>query len=391
MSKNIFISWASVDKRIEDIAEGYKNWLNAIFDDKIEIFFSKEIKPAEDGIKSIHVALEKANIGIVFLTQLTARSPWVIYEFGCMYKLLEEEALYPILLDLDSKKLKEIIPPLEKPQSILLNDKESNINLILSIAKKLGVSDSELSNIENIARTKYKYVSETVEKAQSKFANLPDRYVGEVAYNNTIIDSNNFRMPEIFNCYINNIFLVGINLGMLFNIKSDATSMEALIRSLLNDKEKTAKILISNLWDKKILYTYDKTLLGFGKSEYEYMNEVFFDKSSPYYLDTYIQNLCSTIAKEKRCDFNKLYEAVKMQLLIKRIDLLMDTFWFVDNDDIGKQGSMLLAPLTARTGVERPVFYATKEKNESLYDSYFKVCKSGFDYTGSKILWPVKD
>ena len=121
------------------------------------------------------------------------------------------------------------------------------------------------------------------------------------------------------------------------------------------------------------------------------MNEVFFDKSSPYYLDTYIQNLCSTIAKEKRCDSNKLYEAVKMQLLIKRIDLLMDTFWFVDNDDIEKQGSMLLAPLTARTGVERPVFYATKEKNESLYDSYFKVCKSGFDYTGSKVLWPLKD
>ena len=148
MSKNIFISWASVDKRIKDIAEGYKNWLNAIFDDKIDI------KPAEDGIKSIHAALEKANIGIVFLTQLTARSPWVIYEFGCMYKLLEEEALYPILLDLDSKKLKKIIPPLEKPQSILLNDKESNIDLILSIAKKLEITDSELSNIENIARIK---------------------------------------------------------------------------------------------------------------------------------------------------------------------------------------------------------------------------------------------
>ena len=181
---------------------------------------------------------------------------------------------------------------------------------------------------------------------------------------------------------------------MLFNIKSNSKPMEALIRSLVNSKEKTAQILISNLWDEKILYTYDKTLLGFGKSEYEYMNEVFFDTSSKYYLDTYIQNLCLCIAgdeKEKKYDAHDLYEAVKRQLLIKRIDLLMDTLWFVDNDEIKKQGSMLLAPLTARTGAERPVFYADKQKNERLYDSYFGVCKSGFEYTGSKVLWPVKE
>ena len=68
----------------------------------------------------------------------------------------------------------------------------------------------------------------------------------------------------------------------------------------------------------------------------------------------------------------------------------MDTFWFVDNDENTKQGSMLLAPLTASSGAERPVFYASKKKNTTLYNKYFEVCKSGFDAMGS-VLWPVKN
>lgn len=394
MSKNIFISWSSADQCIKDIAEGYKNWLNIIFDDKIEIFFSEEIEPAQNGIKQIHAALDKADVGLVFVTQRTACSPWVMYEFGCMYKLLEQEALYPILLDLDCKKLKEIAPPMADTQVVSLNNKDDNMHLIESIAKKLEISGSDILKIKNKAKAEYRHIDECVTEAQKNFANLPDTYVGEVPYNDTIMGSNNFQMPQIFDFYKKNIFLVGINLGMLFNIKSNSKPMEALIRSLVNSKEKTAQILISNLWDEKILYTYDKTLLGFGKSEYEYMNEVFFDTSSKYYLDTYIQNLCLCIAgdaKEKKYDAHDLYEAVKRQLLIKRIDLLMDTLWFVDNDESKKQGSMLLAPLTARTGAERPVFYADKQKNERLYDSYFGVCKSGFEYTGSKVLWPVKE
>ena len=138
-------------------------------------------------------------------------------------------------------------------------------------------------------------------------------------------------------------------------------------------------------------------IFGFGGEMYAYLNEVFFDKSSPYYLNTYIKNLCVAIAEEEnkkekkeKYDAHELYEAVKKQLVIKRIDLLMDTFWFVDNDENTNQGSMLLAPLTARTGAERPVFYASKKKNATLYNKYFEVCKSGFDFT-SDVLWPVRN
>lgn len=46
MNKNIFISWSSADPRIRVIAESYKNWLNVIFEDKINIFFSEEMEPA---------------------------------------------------------------------------------------------------------------------------------------------------------------------------------------------------------------------------------------------------------------------------------------------------------------------------------------------------------
>ena len=395
MSKNIFISWSSADPRIRVIAESYKNWLNVIFDNKINIFFSEEIEPAQNGIRHIHTGLETADVGLVFVTQRTARSSWVLYEFGCMHKLLEQEALYPILLDLNVNQLSEIAPPLAWPQVILLNRKEDNIRLIESIAQKLGISGAEILEIKNKATKEYCYIDECVKAAQKNFAALPDKYAGEVPYNNSIKDSDNFQMPQIFDFYNKNILLVGMSLGTVFNIKSDPRSMESLVKSLVFDNTKTVKILITNLWDEKIFYTFNKTIFGFGGSAYTYLNEIFFDTSSKYYLDTYIQNLCSTIAekenkkeKKEKYDAHELYEAVKRQLLIKRIDVLMDTFWFVDTDE--NQGSMLLAPLTARTGAECPVFYASKKKNTTLYNKYFEVCKSGFDFT-SDVLWPVKD
>ena len=389
MKKNIFISWSSSDQRIKQIAEDYKNWLNSIFDEKIDIFFSKDLEPAKDGVKNIHTELEQADIGLVFITQRTARSPWVIYEFGCMYKLLAQESLYPILLDLDVKQLSDIAPPLARAQAVLLNEKEDNIDVVLSIAKKLGISDSELLRIEEKARKKYDCIDACVKEAQSNFANLPDKYTGEVPYNNSIKDSDDFQMPKIFDVYTKNILLVGMSLGTVFNIKSDSRSMDSLIRSLIG-QQKTVKILISNLWDKKIFYTFNKMIFGFGGEAYAYLNEVFFDDASPYYLDTYIKNFCSKLTEEeKQKNPQELYEAVKKQLLIKRIDLLMDTFWFVDNDETTKEGSMLLAPLTASSGAERPVFYATKKKNTTLYNKYFEVCKSGFDAMGS-VLWPIR-
>lgn len=391
MKKNIFISWSSVDHRIKPIADGYKNWLNVIFDDKIDIFFSEEIKPAQNGIKHIHTGLKTANVGLVFVTQRTARNPWVLYEFGCMHKLLVKEAVYLILLDLDSKELAEIAPPMAGIQAISLNEKEKNIELVKSIARKIYGSDENSVEIENRALARYSHIERCVSEAQNNFANLPDKYTGEVLYNNSIKDSDNFQMPKIFDVYTKNILLVGMSLGTIFNIKSDSRSMDSLIKSLIHDNKKNVKILISNLWDEKLFYTFNKMIFGFGNEAYAYLNEVFFDTSSAYYLDTYIQNLCARIAaEENKPDPRELYKAVKKQLLIKRIDLLVDTFWFVDTDESTKQGSMLLAPLTASSGAERPVFYATKKKNERLYDSYFGVCKSGFDAMGS-VLWPVKN
>ncbi len=378
MATNIFISWSSVDQRIKPIAVRYKNWLKSIFEDKIEVFFSEEIEPAQKPMEHIHENLEKADIGLVFVTQRTARSPWVIYEFGCMHKLHERESLYTILLDLNVDKLGNIAPPLAQPQAILLNKKDNNIKLIESIAKK--IPDSDFLEVKSKAQDEYNYIEDCIITTQNNFANLPDKYEGEIPYNNNIMGSNNFQMPEIFNYYNKNIFLVGINLGMLFNIASDSRSMDCLIDSLINDKEKTAKILISNLWDEKIFYTFNKMIFGYGADVHKYMSEIFFDKESKFYLDNYIRSRCT----------DDEYISLKKQLTIKRIDLLLDTFWFVDTSDKINQGNMLLAPFTARTGAERPVFYASKQKNATLYNKYFEVCKSGFDYSNN-VLWPLNN
>ena len=70
---------------------------------------------------------------------------------------------------------------------------------------------------------------------------------------------------------------------------------------------------------KKLFFCLDKraqyiTLDRDGKA-YAYLNEIFFDTSSKYYLDTYIQNLCSTIAeKENKKEKKEKYDA-HMKLL----------------------------------------------------------------------------
>ena len=213
--------------------------MNVIFEDKINTFFPEEIEPAKNGIKHIHAGLETADIGLVFVTHRTASNPWVMYEFGCMHKLLEQEALYPILLDLNVNQLSEIAPPLAWPQVILLNRKEDNVRLIESIAHKLGISGAEILEIKNKATKEYCYIDECVKAAQKNFAALPDKYAGEVPYNNSIKDSDNFQMPQIFDFYNKNILLVGMSLGTVFNLKSDPRSMYSLVKSLVFDDKKT--------------------------------------------------------------------------------------------------------------------------------------------------------
>ncbi|MDR2553657.1 MAG: hypothetical protein LBD31_10915 [Treponema sp.] len=73
---------------------------------------------------------------------------------------------------------------------------------------------------------------------------------------------------------------------------------------------------------------------------------------------------------------------------IKKIEMLGDTFWFVDADETAQTGVMMLIPMTGQTGYDRAVFFANQRDHGSLFNGYYSLCRAGFDAYG-KVLWPA--
>ncbi len=78
---------------------------------------------------------------------------------------------------------------------------------------------------------------------------LPDRFIGLVPYNDNIRASSNFQMPAVFSQFDRELFLVGINLNFLLNVRSNPSTLASLLESLANYKDRTVKILMRPLHD----------------------------------------------------------------------------------------------------------------------------------------------
>jgi hypothetical protein len=183
-------------------------------------------------------------------------------------------------------------------------------------------------------------------------------------------------MPQIFGEFRSQLFLIGINLNFLLNLTQSQTAFLRLLQALLADPTRRVQLLIADLWQPDIRSAYEKTLYGYGVEELRGLDEVFGDRPSKYKLDTFIRNHCDS----------EQYARLRGQLAIRKMGLLMDTLWFVDAGEHTATGSMLLSPITAPIGSERPVYYFTQLDHAELFAAYYNLCQGGFGLATP--VWP---
>lgn len=374
-----FVSWSSADARIRPLAEVFKNWVSQLFAGRINFFFSKEIRPGRIGVNEVYEALNRSDLGFIFLSQRTARSPWVIFECGCLNPAVNNGKVFPLLFDISPSELRTICPPLGEFQAVSIRDQSEVERLIEHIAEVIGLSAGDRIAIMGDFARRYSDLTDGIRELVDAKRSLPDRFAGLVPYNDNIGGSINFQMPSVFSQFDKELFLVGINLNFLLNLRANPTNFGSLLSCLMDRPERRVKILISDLWNDQIRYTYDKIVFGNSQREFEGLNEVFADEKSDVFLENYIRRYCGV----DRC------AQVAGQLEIKKIDILMDTFWFLDANGATGSGSMLIAPMTALAGFERPVFYANQSEHRGLFAAYHNVCKAGYDIS-QHVLWPLR-
>jgi len=185
-------------------------------------------------------------------------------------------------------------------------------------------------------------------------------------------------MPQILYEFKRELFLAGINLNFLLNLRTDSTNFVQMLNVLMKDPQKKIKIFISDIWEEHLKYSYDKIVYGQSEVGLKGLTEVFKDTDSDIYIDTFIKK----ITGDK-------YDQITNQLAIRTIEMLGDTFWFVDPDETNKTGNMMLIPMTCWNGRDRAVFFASQKKQYNLFNSYYNLCKGGFD-SASKPVWPLK-
>lgn len=366
----VFISWSTVDARVSDIAARYKDWLQQLFGPRLEIFLSSEnIDAAEPWASVVRRQLKTSTVGIVLLTPRTARSPWVAFESGAL------EVAFPILLDLTPAELERACPPLATLQTVAYDNRPRALGMVEQIIELAGAQDARVA-IEAAFEAGYDQFVADVRRALSDRPMLPEHFTGTLAYNRRINDSAHFQMPQLFDVYRRQLFLVGINLTWLLNLKLNEAVFVRLLKSLVGSAPRRCMVLIADLWDEKLRYAYNRVVSGHGETEFADMQKVF-DRNSPYYIDTVIRR---NVTPDE-------YARLATRLTIKKIALLMDTFWFVDADTEHRDGNLLIATMTTSLERGRPVFYVDQARDYDLFEYYRAVCDAGFNLAND-VLWP---
>jgi hypothetical protein len=377
MQSKVFISWSSEDQRVKRIAETFQNWFQTVFGNRIKFFYSEDIGPGENFMKKIEKELKDTQFAFFFLSRRTSKSPWVVFEAGCLKHLLDKENVYFLLTDISSKEFGELCPPLSFYQASPINTPDAVKRIVETICRKVLNSPSDTLQIQSVAERRYKELENSLLEISKNVQLLPDRYTGLLPYGDNIDCSGNFKMPRIFDEFKKELFLVGINLGFLLNLRSDQTNFVHMLRVLMQDPQKKVDICICDIWEPRLQYAWSKIVFEYFDVALRGFTEVFQNKESPLYLDTFIRKITGD-----------QYDQITTQLTIKKIEMLGDTFWFVDADETQGSGVMMLIPMTAQTGHDRSVFFANQKSHDRLFNGYYSLCRAGFN-AYAKVMWPV--
>jgi len=376
MPDKVFISWSSDDPRVQRTAENFQRWFIPVFKGRIEFFHSNDIAPGAHSLDEINRQIDSAKFAFFFLSRRTAKSSWVLFEAGCLRRLIDKGNAYFLLTDISVGEFRRLCPPLAQYQASKLDSMVAVKAIVKNIGEKLEISNTEMLDINARAETEYAVLEKAQKEMLETVQLLPDAYTGLLSYGDTIECSTNFRMPRIFDEFQRELFLVGINMNFLLNLKANPANFAAMLKALMDNPDKRVNICICDIWEERHAYCYNRIVFGYGSVEMEGLTEVFKNENSDLYIDTFIKKT----AGDK-------YDQITRQLTIKTIEMLGDTFWFVDADNTENSGNMMLIPMTSPAGHERVVFFANQRKQPNVFNSYHNLCRAGFN-NFSKALWP---
>jgi hypothetical protein len=103
---------------------------------------------------------------------------------------------------------------------------------------KLGISAGDKLHIRNNARNAYLDLVESLNESLATIKLLPNSYTGLLPDGDNIDCSSNFKIPQIFFEFKKELFMSGINLGFLLNLKSGTANFEEMLKVLMKNPTK---------------------------------------------------------------------------------------------------------------------------------------------------------
>lgn len=128
----LFISWSG--KRSRAIAESLREWLEMLFNEKVQPWMSAKDLGSGEWRKELEHHLSKTHAGIVCVTPENFNPSWMLYEVGFLSNSVKGAFVVPYLIDITMKDLKG---PLEQFQ-VRSATQEDTRKLVEVINEALG-------------------------------------------------------------------------------------------------------------------------------------------------------------------------------------------------------------------------------------------------------------
>lgn len=212
---------------------------------------------------------------------------------------------------------------------------------------------------------------------------VPNPYEGTVKYA-TSVNQSNFNMPNVFNVFQDELFLVGINHAFVLNLEDNYRNFLTLAERLLQlDKSRRprARFMISDMWNPSVFDCYRSLVQDpIPDRERTSFTAIFKTPSSNNYVE-------KVLARELGAA--QLQRIIGRRLIdIRTYPTILDTFWFVDAKTGHGKGQ--LSPANASGGADRPFFFCGEDGHVHdpvhVFNYYYNLADTAF--SNATRLWP---
>ena len=143
----VFISWSGSSS--ERVAVALRDWLPNVIQSVEPFMSASDIEKGSRWSTDIGDHLEKAQYGLICLTQDNLEAPWILFEAGALSKSIESSHVVPYLYGLEETQLQW---PLAQFQAALA-DKDSTLKVVRSINEASGHDGIEPERLERAFET----------------------------------------------------------------------------------------------------------------------------------------------------------------------------------------------------------------------------------------------